>query len=214
MHFLAALLFLFVSSLNSPCSARTLAASSDAPDNSTSWSSPATTDQASTTLAVLNTTIQPTSQRWPPSSGGNQTKKGAGGYFESCIDCRLFSKYEGGKPKEGGGGLLRCDCDYPGRPGGFRRRESVVNLNDWLGNVQGKLTASFDFFCDSFATPHPCFCKPPANFFFFILFSASSGRRQVYPVAALSARANASCSRAATSPAGAMMRLRGPRSWT
>ncbi|KAH9438233.1 hypothetical protein MCOR02_001871 [Pyricularia oryzae] len=140
MHFLAALLFLLVGFLNSPCSARTLAASSDAPSNETSWSSSATTDRASTTLAALNTTIQPTSQRWPPSSGGNQTKKGAGGYFESCIDCRLFSKYEGGKPKEGGGGLLCCDCDYPGRPGGFRRRESVVNLNDWLGNVQGKLT--------------------------------------------------------------------------
>ncbi|KAI6281058.1 hypothetical protein MCOR31_011072 [Pyricularia oryzae] len=151
MHFLAALLFLLVGFLNSPCSARTLAASSDAPSNETSWSSSATTDRASTTLAALNTTIQPTSQRWPPSSGGNQTKKGAGGYFESCIDCRLFSKYEGGKPKEGGGGLLRCDCDYPGRPGGFRRRESVVNLNDWLGNVQGKLTASFDFF----VTPLP-----------------------------------------------------------
>ncbi|TLS29741.1 hypothetical protein PpBr36_00621 [Pyricularia pennisetigena] len=139
MQSLLALLFLHLSFLSSQCAARALLASSDAPSHSISRSSVAAVGQASAAPHPVDATIETRSQRWPPSAGANRNKTVAGGYHGSCINCRLFGKYEDGRAKDAGG-LLSCDCDYPGRPGGFRRRESVVNLNDWLGNVQGKLT--------------------------------------------------------------------------
>ncbi|TLD22966.1 hypothetical protein PspLS_07125 [Pyricularia sp. CBS 133598] len=139
MQFLLVFLFLLVGLISSPCSARAIASSSDAPSHTIPSSSAATADPDSITLPPFNATIESASQRWPPGASGKQNKTAAGGYFESCINCKLFGKYEDGNSKDGGG-LLRCECDYPGRPGGFRRRESVLNLNDWLGNVQGRLT--------------------------------------------------------------------------
>ncbi|TLD14107.1 uncharacterized protein PgNI_04451 [Pyricularia grisea] len=116
--------------LDSPCSARALAARSHAPSRRTSWSSAATIDPDPIALPPFNVKeIKASDQQWPPGANRNQNKTAAGGYFESCINCKLFGKYENSIPKDGGS-LFRCECDYPGRPGGFRRKESVLNLNN------------------------------------------------------------------------------------
>ncbi|KAI6358798.1 hypothetical protein MCOR25_007234 [Pyricularia grisea] len=157
MHSLAAILFLLMGFLDSPCSARALAARSNAPSRRTSWSSAATIDPDPIALPPFNVKeIKASDQQWPPGANRNQNKTAAGGYFESCINCKLFGKYENSIPKDGGS-LFRCECDYPGRPGGFRRKESVLNLNNWLGNVQGKLTwAAPGLPCGGFTSSCSC----------------------------------------------------------